>query len=630
MIRVLLGLLLLVMPALAMGAASTTYIPSEPVKVVSAGTYTLLPADRAKAVMFTNTTAVLTLPTTVAAGLPLNWVADVMNSGTGSLTLTATVPAIINSVTSLTLRPSESCKIIVQAVNTYVALCGRAAGASAPALAVSMTVGCAPNCPLNGTTTPVNVTIVSGSATSMEFATDGNVLPWATCYVAGAGTSSPACNGSPPWGVTWCITATCWAPTGAGAHFLTVTAHDSLTGQVALATVNMLVADVGPAPVVLKTDMGVYPLPALPTMSAANSTTIDPTFGTTILRVTASGAPTSDWCGNTYSYWSAVNYNSTKVRAYCVVSGSNRMFFYDLNTTTMQVSNRTQYAGSNNVGDAIWSATDADKMFMINQSTNQLISLVPSTGVETLVHDFTPSLSAGQHIQQMSKSNNSDAFFSFSRTNSSFVEIGYIAWQNTGGAGTVLVNTLNADTNETSISKTGTYLVVQANSGNAFTVNLGTLAIALTSWGGGTGFFHNAVQTTNVIAATDPNALSKRTLAAPATNALVMISGKLTGGCPQYSALADNDNWVEVDNCDQTVPPPPITTALMSEIYQVSTVDGSVRRIAHHRSVWAQYEDQPNAAISKDGTLVGFTSNWGGVAGNNRRDLYLVKLPAAP
>jgi hypothetical protein len=94
-----------------------------------------------------------------------------------------------------------------------------------------------------------------------------------------------------------------------------------------------------------------------------------------------------------------------------------------------------------------------------------------------------------------------------------------------------------------------------------------------------------------------------------------------------YSMNADNERWalVWVQRDDALS----ITRPFENELFQVAT-DGSsrVRRIAHHRSKWNDYRDQPNATISRDGKFVAFTSNWGNA--NGRRDVYLVRIPPAP
>lgn len=105
--------------------------------------------------------------------------------------------------------------------------------ASSP-LSISMNVACAPNCPLNGTTTAVNVTVLSGTPTSMEFSRDG--LPvFLTCP------GGSQCYPAPSWGFNWCISSSCWGGVS-GSHTLNVTARNA-SGQTATAAVTMNVSD---------------------------------------------------------------------------------------------------------------------------------------------------------------------------------------------------------------------------------------------------------------------------------------------------------------------------------------------------------------------------------------------------
>ncbi len=68
-----------------------------------------------------------------------------------------------------------------------------------------------------------------------------------------------------------------------------------------------------------------------------------------------------------------------------------------------------------------------------------------------------------------------------------------------------------------------------------------------------------------------------------------------------------------------------------NEIIGVAT-DGSgkVYRFAHHRSVWdrSDFWDDPHGNISQDGRWYIFTSNWGRTLGSGRRDVFIVALPA--
>lgn len=71
-----------------------------------------------------------------------------------------------------------------------------------------------------------------------------------------------------------------------------------------------------------------------------------------------------------------------------------------------------------------------------------------------------------------------------------------------------------------------------------------------------------------------------------------------------------------------------------SELFLLS-LDGSVQRIAHHRSTECGYWVQPRATMSADGRFVAFASDWGrgqGCAGEGlgEGDPYVIELAAAP
>ncbi len=69
-----------------------------------------------------------------------------------------------------------------------------------------------------------------------------------------------------------------------------------------------------------------------------------------------------------------------------------------------------------------------------------------------------------------------------------------------------------------------------------------------------------------------------------------------------------------------------------NEIIAIAT-DGSgkVYRFAHHRSVWdrSDFWDDPHGNISQDGRWYVFTSNWGRTVGAGRHDIFIVQLPVA-
>lgn len=64
------------------------------------------------------------------------------------------------------------------------------------------------------------------------------------------------------------------------------------------------------------TDLGVYYEPPLPALPTTGGTFVDPTFGTTILRVTDAATDGGGSCGTAYSYWPTFNRTSTRLWAF--------------------------------------------------------------------------------------------------------------------------------------------------------------------------------------------------------------------------------------------------------------------------------------------------------------------------
>lgn len=61
----------------------------------------------------------------------------------------------------------------------------------------------------------------------------------------------------------------------------------------------------------IKTDYGVYPEPTPPSLPPAGGTFIDPTFGTTIMRVT--DVNDGNFNVTAYSYWPTFNKDNTRL-----------------------------------------------------------------------------------------------------------------------------------------------------------------------------------------------------------------------------------------------------------------------------------------------------------------------------
>jgi hypothetical protein len=370
----------------------------------------------------------------------------------------------------------------------------------------------------------------------------------------------------------------------------------------------------------------VYKEPALPSLPKAGSKIIDPTFGTTILRLT-DGADGSSDVQVRYSYWPTFNQDSTRLYVMGTYSGSNRILFYDFDPATMTASNKftpSNPPGSGLAKDLIWSGNDPNVTYSYDYA-NKLWSYNVATKSYTLVKDFSRDVIAGGGLKQMSKSLNDDVF-AFTLTNGSSDD-GYIVWKRSTNQ--VLKRVLVANLDETQIDKTGRYLSVVFDSpinGNVDIWDLQSNTKTSLAYGSG-GFVHHDSGHGTLLSLGSGSELRYRQLSTPNTWTSILPGYFGTGTQDtHYSMLADNESWALVSRFHKSGGT--VANAFDNEITQVAT-DGSgqVRRLAHHRSVVNDYKDSPRANISRDGRFVAFTSNWGNA--NGRRDVYIVQAPPA-
>ena len=375
-----------------------------------------------------------------------------------------------------------------------------------------------------------------------------------------------------------------------------------------------------PAGVVLKTDMAVYPEPPLPTMGPAGSTVIDPVFGTTILRVTDSTDASE--VRVPYSQTPTFNVNTTRMYARAISPAGAMIIGF--NPTTFTIGQK-QIISSPSDGildyNGQWSRVDPDVIYF--PSRQRLWRYQISTKVWTQLYDFTSLVPPGGYVEQMSVGG-TDNVFAFSKANAASSHIGYLVWKRT--TNTILANVDDRGADECQVDPSEQWLTIQMVSGNAVIRNLATGAMVHTVWGAD-GFYHADTGPGTVFSADGSGTgLAVRNLTTPRTVTRI-LAGKFPFSNQNYSMYADNHNWALV--WTQRNDAGKAAKAFENEIVQVS-LDGTnqVRRIAHHRSQWKHYHDQPNANISRDGQFVAFSSNWGNSSG--RRDLYVVKIPIAP
>jgi hypothetical protein len=477
------------------------------------------------------------------------------------------------------------------------------------ALAIGISVPAGSTLPASGTTmvvisftsgTPTSVTLARGSLTAFG--------QWPTGALSQYFTRTAS-------GLTFnlCLTPTC---VPSGPVTLKATAIDA-NGQSASASTSITIGSTTPPPTVqLKTDLGVYYEPPLPAMGPAGSRVTDPTFGTKILRVT-DGADGNSNCFVPYSYYQTFNSNGTRLYFHCRTP-NNTIYWADFDPVNFVVSNRRKATGvpwgvlAHNMK---WSGTNPNVIYGHNGTS--IYSYNFGTNTWTQIKS-----SLGVSLDQMSMSRDTDDVFAFSWIGHN----GYVVWRRS--TNTILINRADAYADEVHTDPSGLWLDVVQTTGNVPIWSLGqtTASLTTTLTRDVDGYAHQDQSSGHIFSSTPGGGLAYRSFSTPHSYTSILLGWfKFTN--INYSMNADNVTWALVwvqrnDTLSNTRP-------FENELFQVAT-DGSnrVRRIAHHRSKWNEYYDQPNANISRDGQFVAFTSNWGNATG--RRDVYLVQLPPAP
>ncbi len=375
-------------------------------------------------------------------------------------------------------------------------------------------------------------------------------------------------------------------------------------------------------------DLQVYSEPPLPSLTHADAKIIDPTFGTTILRLT-DNADGNSGTQVQYAYWPVFNANSSRIHVVGTYEAS-RSVFYKFDPTTMTTSNKLVLRTPPPSGwlmersDMIWSGTDPDVIYGHNE-VQKLWGYNVATNSYTLIKDFTSQVIPGGGLYQMSKSLQDDVF-AFTLTNASNNPAGFLVWKRSTDQ--VLLRQLVANVNEVQVDKSGQFLSVVFNGNNDQVWTLATGRYQSLTWGAD-GFAHyDSGQGTLLTVGFSLKDLRYRQLNSPHTFTS-LLPGYISYATQNdhYSMLADNEQWGMISR--YSLSGGPVLDTFDNEIFQVAT-DGSnrVRRIAHHRSVALSYEAQPRANISRDGRFVAFTSNWGRAGG--RLDVYVAEISPAP
>jgi hypothetical protein len=412
---------------------------------------------------------------------------------------------------------------------------------------------------------------------------------------------------------------------------------------------------------------------------AKGQTVTDPDFGTKITRITDAQ---TDWGATvavpvypTIQAWNADEsllfiYVTSPFKGWGLFDGKTYAFkkWLDINPPDVE--------------QVYWSTTDPALLYYIDNNTNYyaLTQLNVSTGIKTVLHNFSADLTAGGVLHSCANSSakiggGEDPFF-MSYAND-LIGLGcYLGKNGTGGSAAFGAFSYRISTNTI-----GALLTVEAD-----------VPQALPS-GTGTYFYDNTSSVSVLDAATNT---VKRTIAfdgsnhsdmlksgngddlvagcqfdGPSGSGTLMVANLSKGGSvktiigeakgdpyPPTGTLVSgkswqNPGWVAVaitgcpsgtnGNCNGYNPSAAANpqTYLDQEILVANVDSGTVYRAAHHRTTGnysnasnSNYWAQPNLVLSPSGTRILFASDWGAanpksvtVNGNAPVDVYVLELP---
>lgn len=377
----------------------------------------------------------------------------------------------------------------------------------------------------------------------------------------------------------------------------------------------------------VKTDLNTYPEPPLPALPSAGGKFLDPTFGTEIMRVTDESDGAN--AGTAYSYWPTFNKDATRLWVPAENGSTSAILVnFDPNTYTLtskELPPALPGGGYFHPEVAIWSGTDPAVLYGLQSVGRKLWAYNAAARSYVLVHDFTPDLPAGHYLWQMSRSLDDDVF-AFTQKDASYANVGFLVYRRSTNQ--VIYRRATSDIDEVQIDKSGRYLLYKTGQQGMDQIEvevvdlvLGTVEPLLDD---APDYAPGHSDNGNGMAVGADNWLNRitfRHLATPhAVRAVFNLNNMWDNGY-HISQLADDESWTLASFYG-----PAASGLFRRELVQIAT-DGSqrVRRLAHHRSLSADYYDTPRANISRDGRFIAFTSNWGG---SPRRDLFLVKVPA--
>jgi hypothetical protein len=379
----------------------------------------------------------------------------------------------------------------------------------------------------------------------------------------------------------------------------------------------------------IKTDLRVYSEPPVPPLPRAGGTLVDPVFGTTIMRVTdESDTPSA---GTAYSYWPSFNKNSTQLMVH-YADGFPRIYEFEPNNFRVGSKRAVEAPPASESGfgvttfeDAIWSGKDPNKFFVHRGAA--VFSYDVARHRYAKVFDLTSDLPTGYYFFQMSRSIDDDVF-AFTLRDAKYKVAGYLAYQLS--ARRILNQARVKKLDEIQLDKMGRYLVVKTGEQGHAAIEVEVIDLqtgrneALRDDAPDYAPGHSDAGSGLIVGG--DNWLARwtgRKLSSPHQPYTVLDSRGQWDNDGHVSMLADDEDWALLSLFGTAK-----SGLFRREILQVTT-DGSqrLRRLAHHYSIFRNYQDTPRANISRDGRFIAFSSNWGGRA---RQDLFVLRITPAP
>jgi hypothetical protein len=400
-----------------------------------------------------------------------------------------------------------------------------------------------------------------------------------------------------------------------------------------------LVLDEAPPPgggVNIVTNTSVLTIPGLPTLPAAGGTFVDPTFGTTIRRLTdaSSLAGSSFYTG--YSYWDTPNSNGSRLRLVTIAGGA----FAQFDSTTGAISNLVEAPGGilSYEHSFIWSRTNADKGFGFQGATVRTLTFSGATpGAWTTLVDLAANAqlsavfgSSGWYAMHISLSGDDDVICGLVKSNAGVVQ-GYFAYKFSTSTGYPFADLYagGVGVNEVQIDKSGRYISVSrdhAPGASVIEMNIKDLTGSndndLTDGSPDYAPSHQDCGTAFEVGEDNwRSKLTARSLDTPHTQ--WTLGGDYTMQQAAHPSLRhDDQNWCLMGSYSNNA-----GTSCNGELWFVKT-DGSAgfRRFAHHRNVFPNGGGIcPWQSATRDAKWVFWCSNWGNAAG--RVDVFCVRVP---